>query len=63
MKTILVYLTIFVSSNSFGQQIKTDSTKTNEIKNELKTEDFVLKCGGNCETLFYSKQDKAFEKK
>ena len=63
MKTILICLAIFVSSNSFGQQIKTDSTKIGEVKNEIKVEDLVLKCGGTLEAFAYSKEDKIFEKK
>ena len=62
MKTILICVTIFVSLNSFGQQIKTDSTKVGELKNDIKVEDLVLKCGGFI-TFFYSKEDKFFEKK
>ena len=59
MKILLICLAIFVSSNSFGQQIKTDSTKIVDVKDEIKVEDLVLKCGYG----LISKEDKVFEKK
>ena len=63
MKTILIIITIFVSLNSFGQQIKTDSAKIGELKNDIKEENLVLNCGGTFEVFAYSKENKFFEKK
>ena len=63
MKTILICLAIFVSLNSFGQQIKTDSTKIVEVKNEIKIENLVFKCGGGFLALALTKKDEGFEKK
>ena len=63
MKTLLICLAIFVSSNSFGQQIKTDSIKIREVKNDTKVENLVLNCGGTFVVFAYSKENKIFEKK